>query len=74
MPVFDTSYAVQALRDWLNEKPEYVSRQYDVDIRETLVYCLNVLNEMKTLNPDTVRKWLSIAKNVMSKKLDREKD
>lgn len=74
MVTFDTSYAVQALRDWLNDDPEYVARQYDVDIRETLVYCLNVLNEMKTLNPETVRQWLSISKNVMSKKLAREKE
>jgi hypothetical protein len=71
--LFDTSFAVQSLRDWLNEIPEYTSRQYDVDIRETLVYCLDVLNEMKTLNPDTVRQWLKISKNVMSKKLGLEK-
>jgi hypothetical protein len=68
---FDTSYAVQALRDWLSRQEGYSSRQYDVDVREALVYSITVLNELKTYNPETVRKWLETAKKVMTKALER---
>ena len=66
----DTSYAITALRQWCTLKfPKYPYRQYDADVRNAFILCVDALNGMDDPDVETVRQWLAKAKQVMEKVL-----
>jgi hypothetical protein len=67
----DTSYSITALRTWLtSEYPEYGKRQYDDDVRDGFMRCVDALNSKADPTVDELREWLTVAKKVMKKVMD----
>lgn len=66
--VLDTSYSITALRTWLSATfPDYGKRQYDSDVREAFMLCVESLNSRPDPSVDDLREWLTVAKKVMQK-------
>ena len=64
----DTSYTITALRTWLTAQfPDYARRQYDSDVRDAFILCVESLNSRPDPSVDDLRQWLEVAKKVMTR-------
>jgi len=67
----DTTYAIQAVRTWLSATyPEYGKRQYDSDVRDAFMMCVESLNSRPDPSVEDLREWVTLAKRVMEKVMD----